>query len=178
MGMDLERLEDRIRHLASEGMGIKRDLLPLYADQEYMGELIRYLAEAFRGKVDCVCAPEPMGLIVGSMLAHELGIGLVVIHRNSQFLIDPDEQVTASYINHRDKVTTLFTERSLLPAGSRVLLADDWVSTAATLQACVNMIEDTGCKVAGIAAIGADNRTAAKNLIDSGTVLCAYCGKE
>ena len=109
MGMDLERLEDRIRHLASEGMGIKRDLLPLYADQEYMGELIRYLAEPFRGKVDCVCAPEPMGLIVGSMLAHELG---------------------------------------------------------------------TGCKVAGIAAIGADNRTAAKNLIDSGTVLCAYCGKE
>lgn len=56
MGMDLERLEDRIRHLASEGMGIKRDLLPLYADQEYMGELIRYLAEPFRGKVDCVCA--------------------------------------------------------------------------------------------------------------------------
>ena len=29
-----------------------------------------------------------------------------------------------------------------------------------------------------IAAIGADNRPAAKNLIDSGTVLCAYCGKE
>ena len=55
-----------------------------------------------------------------------------------------EEQVTASYINHRDKVTSLITERKILPAGSRVLLADDWMSTAATMQACTNLIEDAG----------------------------------
>lgn len=177
MGMDLKKLEDRISLLAPDGIGDKRDLLPLYADKEAVDALVQYLAEPFRGKVDYVCAPEPLGFIIGSMLARELGVGLVAIRRNSQFLIDPEEQVTASYINHRDEVTTLITERVLLPAGSKVLLADDWMTTAATVQACVNMIEDAGCKVAGIAAVGADYHSAAKDLIDAGNVRCVYCDK-
>ena len=165
MGMDLKQLEEKIRLLATDGIGGKRDLLPLYADQEAMG------------KVDCVCSPESLGFILGSSLAYELGVGFVVIRRNQQFMIDPQEQVSASYINHRDKVTTLVTEKRLLPAGSRVLLADDWMSTAATVQACSNMIEDAGCKVAGIATVGVNYSSAARDMIDSGNVRYVYCEK-
>ena len=175
MGPDMMEIADRIRLMASDGIGGKRDLLPLYADGEAMKKLVAYLAEPFRGKVDCVCSPESLGFILGSMLAYELGVGLVVIRRNRQFMVDPEEQVTASYIDHRDQVTTLITERCLLPAGSRVLLADDWMSTAATVQACSNMIEDTGCKVAGIAAVGVNYRSAAKDMIDAGNVRYVYC---
>ena len=173
--MDRKQLEERIRLLAPDGIGGKRDLLPVYADKGAMKALVEYLAEPFRGKVHCVCSPESLGLVLGSMLAYELGVGLVVIRRNRQFMIDPDEQVTASYIDHRDQVTTLVTERSLLPAGSRVLLADDWMSTAATIQALSNMIEDAGCKVAGIATIGVNYRSAARDMIDAGTVRYVYC---
>ena len=77
--MDLKQLEERIRLLATEGIGGKRDLLPLYADGEALRTLVEYLAEPFRGKVDRVCSPESLGLVLGSMLAHELGVGLVVI---------------------------------------------------------------------------------------------------
>ena len=111
------------------------------------------------------------------MLARELGVGLIVIRRNSQFLIDPEEQVTASFINHYDKVTTLVTERALLPAGSKVLLADDWMSTAATIQACMNMVEDAGCAVAGIATVGANYKAAARDMVDTGKLRCVYCEK-
>ena len=96
MAMDIKVLEDRIRNLGIEGLGSKRNLLPLYADSEALDALIKYLAEPYRGKVDCVCAPEPLGFIVGSMLARELGVGFVAIRRNQQFWIDPEEQVTAS----------------------------------------------------------------------------------
>ena len=92
MGMDLKKLEDRIRLLPADGIGGKKDLLPLYADKEALGALVTYLAEPFRGKVDYVCSPEPLGFIIGSMLARELGVGLIVIRRNSQFLIDPEGQ--------------------------------------------------------------------------------------
>ena len=119
MGPDMMEIADRIRLMASDGIGGKRDLLPLYADGEAMKKLVAYLAEPFRGKVDCVCSPESLGFILGSMLAYELGVGLVVIRRNRQFMVDPEEQVTASYINHRDQVTTLITERRLLPSASR-----------------------------------------------------------
>ena len=101
----------------------------------------------------------------------------MAIRRNSQFWIDQEEQVTASYINHRDKVTSLVTERKILPAGSRVLLADDWMSTAATMQACTNLIEDAGCKVVGMAAVGADYQSGTKGLIDSGSARIVYCEK-
>ena len=177
MGMDIKNLEDMIRNLNSDGMGGKRDLLPLYANGEALKALISYLAEPYRGKVDLVCSPEPLGFIIGSMLARELGVGLVVIRRNHQFWIDPEEQVTASYINHRDKVTSLITERKILPVGSSVLLADDWMSTAATMQACTNLIEDAGCKVVGMAAVGADYQSGTKGLIDSGSARIVYCEK-
>ena len=177
MGMDLKKLEDQIRNLNLEESGGKRDLLPLYADSEAVEALVGYLAEPFRGKIDCVCAPEPLGFIIGSMLARELGVGFVAIRRNHQFWNDPEEQVTASYINHRDKVTSLITERKILPAGSRVLLADDWMSTAATMQACTNLIEDAGCKVVGMVAIGADYQSGMKGLIDSGSARIVYCEK-
>ena len=85
--------------------------------------------------------------------------------------------MTASYINHRDKVTVLVTEKKLLPAGSRVLLADDWMSTAATMQACATVIEEAGCKVAGFAAVGADDRSSVRNIIDAGSVRFVYSEK-
>ena len=177
MEMEFKKLEDQIRNLNLEESGGKRDLLPLYADSKALDALVKYLAEPFRGKIDCVCSPEPLGFIIGSMLARELGVGFVAIRRNSQFWIDQEEQVTASYINHRDKVTSLITERKILPAGSRVLLADDWMSTAATMQACTNLIEDAGCKVVGMAAVGADYQSGTKGLIDSGSARIVYCEK-
>ena len=177
MAMDIKVLEDRIRNLGIEGLGSKRNLLPLYADSEALDALIKYLAEPYRGKVDCVCAPEPLGFIVGSMLARELGVGFVAIRRNQQFWIDPEEQVTASYINHRDKVTVLVTEKRLLPTGSRVLLADDWMSTAATMQACATVVEEAGCKVAGFAAVGADYQSGAREMIDTESARIVYCEK-
>ena len=164
MAMDIKVLEDRIRNLGIEGLGSKRNLLPLYADSEALDALIKYLAE-------------PLGFIVGSMLARELGVGFVAIRRNQQFWIDPEEQVTASYINHRDKVTVLVTEKRLLPTGSRVLLADDWMSTAATMQACATVVEEAGCKVAGFAAVGADYQSGAREMIDTESARIVYCEK-
>ena len=170
--MDSTQLENRIHQLMPDGKSGKRNLLPLYADGEALQALIAYLAEPFRGTVDYVCSPESLGFIIGSMLAKELGVGFVAIRRNRQFPARPEEQLMASFIDHRDQVTFLSTGRILLPEGSRVLLADDWIETAATIQACMNIIEDAGCKLAGIAAVGADYRSAAHDLIDAGMVRC------
>lgn len=177
MGMDYKELEDQIRNLPAEGQGGKRDLLPLYADSRAVDALVKYLAEPYRNKVDYVCSPEPLGFIIGGMLARELGVGLVVIRRNQQFWINPEEQVTASYINHRDHVTTLVTERKLLPAGSRVLLADDWMSTAATMLACATLVEEAGCKVVGYAAVGAEDRAGVRDMLEAGSIRFVYCEK-
>ena len=45
MGPDMMEIADRIRLMASDGIGGKRDLLPLYADGEAMKKLVAYLAE-------------------------------------------------------------------------------------------------------------------------------------
>ena len=71
----------------------------------------------------------------------------------------------------------MVTEKKLLPAGSRVLLADDWMSTAATMQACATVIEEAGCKVAGFAAVGADDQSGVRNIIDAGSVRFVYSEK-
>ncbi len=170
MGVKIEELQEEIRNLVPNGVESRRNILSLFGDPEKSEAMISYLAEPYRGKVDLVCAPESLGLIVGALLAKELGVGFAAIRRDRSFPTDKADLLSASFINHQDKVTTLSTSRRLLKGKTRVLLADDWVETAATVQACSILIEEAGCKPVGIATIGAEYNSAARDMIDYGQV--------
>ena len=172
MAITIEELRKEIQCLVPDGVHSRRNILTMFADREKTQAMIAFLAEPFRGKVDYVCAPESLGLIVGALLAQELGVGFAAVRRNRPFPAPQEDVITASYIDHRDQVTTLSTSRKMMKPGSRVLLADDWVETAATVQACTNLIEECGCKLAGIASIGAELHSAARDMIESGMVHC------
>ena len=175
--LTLEELKEEIARLVPDGVRSRRNILTMFADPDKTQALISCLAEPYRGKVDYVCAPESLGLIVGALLARELGVGFVAVRRNRLFPAPDQDLLTASYIDHRDQVTTLSTSRKLMKEGGRVLLADDWVETAATVHSCTNLIEECGCKMIGVAAIGAEYNSAARDMIDAGIVHCIQLDK-
>ena len=172
--MDREKLADVICNYLPGGDTRSRNLLPLYMDQRNMDGILSCLAEPFYGNIDYVASPGPLGYILGGMLADRLKVGFIALRKFQDNPPASRDVFVAPYIDHGDHVTTLVVPKTMVPKGSRILLADDWIQTAATIQAGITLIEDAGAELAGIAAIGADHDSAAANMIDSGLIRYVY----
>lgn len=168
--IDEQKLQDFVlSYINRKG---KRDLCPLYKHAGQMDKLITYLAEPFRGKADYVAAPESIGFILGSMIARELGIGFIPIRNASLSYLEDEDRIIAKYIDHNNRVKSLQVRKSNFPENSRILLVDDWIDTAATMQTCTTIVEEAEGTVCGIAAIGVVVSDATKQKIDTGYIHC------
>ncbi|MGI6002318.1 MAG: phosphoribosyltransferase family protein [Lachnospiraceae bacterium] len=172
--MDKQYLEKQIRQNIWGTGSAERDFLPLYADRVNFDLIAQYLAEPYRGLVDFVAAPESLGYILGSKLAGELGVGFAAIRGADHYHILEDKLLSASYIDHYDRVRSVVMRRDLIPAHSRVLLVDDWIGTGVTMQACLTLLEEAEAYPAGIAALGMDKCVADKGIIPGSMVHCVY----
>ena len=137
-----------------------------------MDRILTYLAEPFRGKIDLVVSPEPLGFILGSMMARELGTGFVALRKGRDYFDEDKDTIFASYIDHHNNVQCLAVMKDLIPAGSHVLIVDDYIGTAATMQSCLTILEEAGASAVGIASLGACYRRVTREMIDSGMVHC------
>lgn len=149
----------------------KRDLTSLYADRSTLDAAVCELAALYEGKIDCVVSPGPMGYILGALLSEKLGVGFIPVKSCDSRIPVSDDAVRAAFIDHNNCVKALYCRKSLFAENARVLIADDWVATAATIQACAAIVEQAGGSVSAIASIGADYNSATARVIDTG--LCS-----
>ena len=77
---------------------------------------------------------------------------------------------SCGYVDYFDKNKSLAIKKDAIPAGSKVLIADEWIETGGSVRCCIELLHQTGCKVAGLATIGIDYREATKDWIHSGFV--------
>ncbi len=163
-----EKLQEFVLSYLKKGK--KRDLCPIYKYPEWMKQIVACLADPFRGIADYVAAPESIGFILGSMIAGELGVGFIPIRNASLSYLEDDDRIVAKYIDHNDRVKSLQVRKSNFPPGSRILLADDWIDTAATMQACSTIVEEAEATVCGIVSIGAVASDYTKEKLESGYI--------
>ncbi|HRW38275.1 MAG: adenine phosphoribosyltransferase [Acidimicrobiales bacterium] len=125
-----------------------RDITPLLAHPEGLAEVVAQLAEPFRDLgVTKVVGIEARGFILATPVAVELGAGFVpvrkagklpsAIHRQEYEL----EYGTDLLEIHRDAVT----------ADDVVLVLDDVLATGGTAAATVELVGQTGARVAALA---------------------------
>ena len=164
-----KQLEEKLSSNIFRDKAGKRDLSAVYQNISLLKEAVAYLAEPYRGKVNLVAVPESMGgLILGTLLADALGVGLLPMHIKETYHLEDEQALRASYIDHNNKVRTLQIHKDALPENSIVLLADDWIGTAATMQACRTIVEEGSSNIAGIVSIGIDGNSATDKMISSG----------
>jgi len=97
--------------------------------------------------VDRVVAVESRGFIVGSVLAHRLGAGLVPVRKLGKL---PSRTVKAVYDLEYGS-DSLEMHDDALTRGERVLIVDDVVATGGTARAVVDLVEQVGARVAACA---------------------------
>lgn len=121
-----------------------RDITTLLKDPHGFNHMINLLTERYQNMdIDVIAGIESRGFIIGSALAHRLGIGFVPIRKKGKL---PAETVSEEYDLEYGKDKIEIHKDAILP-GSKVLLIDDLIATGGTSLAAANLIKKLDGKV-------------------------------
>jgi adenine phosphoribosyltransferase len=125
-----------------------KDIMPLLADARALATTVDRLAEwAEPRRVDYVVGAEARGFILGSALAYRLGCGFVAARKPGKL---PFDTIAARYALEYG-FDSLEMHTDAVPSGARVLIHDDLLATGGTAKAKVELVEQLGAEVVGLA---------------------------
>lgn len=122
------------------------DITTLLKDAEAFKASIDILTEHFaKKKIDVVVGIEARGLMLGSPIAYNLGIGFVPARKKGKL---PAERYTMEYtLEYGSEFIEMHTDG--LKPGQRVAIIDDLLATGGTAEATAKLVEKLGGVVAG-----------------------------
>lgn len=151
-GESVEALLDRLCAVVPDypepGVSFK-DLTPVFADAEGLHRVVDALAAPFAGRFDAVAGLEARGFLLASAVAYATGTGLLTVRKGGKL---PREVYSREY-ELEYGTATLEIHRDALRPGARVLLVDDVLATGGTMNAAVELVEQAGGSVAGLAVV-------------------------
>lgn len=149
----VKALEDKIR---SEGNVLPGNILKVgtflnhQVDAEFMMEMGRETARLFAGeKIDRILTIETSGIPLAFAAAVALKVPMVFAKKNRTGNLSGElySTVVHSYTHNTDY--TVVVEKQFLPAGERVLLADDFLANGKALLGLKTLAEQAGETVVG-----------------------------
>ncbi len=150
--MSAEDLKAKIRDVPDfpkPGIVFK-DIMPLLADPATLRETVDLLAEwAEPRKPDVILGAEARGFITGGALACKLGCGFVAARKPGKL---PWRTVSAKYALEYG-FDSLELHADAIVRGQKVLIHDDVLATGGTAKAKVDLVEQLGGEVVGLAFI-------------------------
>jgi adenine phosphoribosyltransferase len=127
-----------------------RDITPLLSDAEAYKAAIAEMVAPFKSAgIDQVAAVEARGYFLGCPMALELGAGFVPVRKVGKL---PFDTFKATYALEYGEAEIEMHRDGLLDH-HRVLLVDDVLATGGTMAATINLVEQSGATVAGIAVL-------------------------
>jgi adenine phosphoribosyltransferase len=145
--VDLRSLIRDIPDFPRAGIVFK-DIMPLLADPHGLAHAVDELAEwAAPRNIDYVVGAEARGFILGAALAYKLGCGFVAARKPGKL---PYLTVNAKYALEYG-FDALEMHVDALRHGARVLIHDDLLATGGTARAKIDLVEQLGAEVAGLA---------------------------
>ena len=147
--MELDSLIRHIPGFPKEGI-IFHDIMPLLQDAEALHFAVDELV-AF-GKVrdvDLILGAEARGFILGAALAYALGVGFAAARKPGKL----PWKVNRCEYDLEYGTDALEMHADAIRPGQRVLIHDDLLATGGTARAKVQLVENAGGVVAGLAFI-------------------------
>lgn len=145
--MDLEQFIAIVPDYPKPGISFK-DITPLMNNGEaYKYATDQIVSYAKDKQIDLIVGPEARGFIIGCPVAYSLGIGFAPVRKEGKL---PRETVKVSYgLEYGSDVLTI--HKDAIQPGQRVLITDDLLATGGTIEATIQLVEQLGGVVAGIA---------------------------
>ena len=145
--MDLEQFIAIVPDYPKPGISFK-DITPLMSNGDaYKYATDQIVAYAKDKQIDIIVGPEARGFIIGCPVAYSLGIGFAPVRKEGKL---PRETAKVSYgLEYGSDVLTI--HKDAIQPGQRVLITDDLLATGGTIEATIQLVEQLGGVVAGIA---------------------------
>ncbi|MBT2697938.1 adenine phosphoribosyltransferase [Bacillus sp. ISL-40] len=145
--MDLKEFITIVPDWPKEGIKFK-DITPLMNDGEaYKYATDQIVAYAKERQIDLIVGPEARGFIIGCPVAYALGVGFAPVRKDGKL---PRETIKVGYgLEYGKDVLTI--HKDAIQPGQRVLITDDLLATGGTIDATIQLVEQLGGVVAGIA---------------------------
>ena len=125
-----------------------KDIMPLLADPDALRNTVDELAAfAEPRRPDLILGAEARGFILGGALAYRLGCGFVAARKPGKL---PWSTVSAQY-ELEYGLDTLELHEDAVADGARVLVHDDLLATGGTAKAKIDLVEQLGGQVVGLA---------------------------
>lgn len=170
--MENSELRDKVLSVIPSDTIGRYDLFPVFRDAKLFSQIVSFLAEPYIGKVDYIASPEAVGWILGTALARELGVGFIPIRKGGRLPYRKEELFFVQYEDYSQTRKTLEINKEIDRTGIRVLIADEWIETGASVKSCMELLENAGFTTVGLAAIGVNYRESTKAWIDTEFVTC------
>ncbi|WP_246940728.1 adenine phosphoribosyltransferase [Bacillus pinisoli] len=145
--MDYKKYVTIVPNWPKEGIQFK-DITTLMDNGEaYKSATDEIVTFAKQQNVDLVVGPEARGFIIGCPVAYALGVGFAPVRKEGKL---PREVIKVQYgLEYGSDVLTM--HKDAIKPGQRVLITDDLLATGGTIEATINLVEQLGGVVAGIA---------------------------
>nr|WP_309099799.1 adenine phosphoribosyltransferase [Fredinandcohnia onubensis] len=145
--MDLKKYIEIVDDYPKPGIKFK-DITPLMNDGEAYkyatDQIVKYAREK---EIDLVVGPEARGFIIGCPVAYSHGVGFAPVRKEGKL---PRDVIKVDYgLEYGKDVLTI--HKDAIKPGQRVLITDDLLATGGTIEATINLVEQLGGIVAGIA---------------------------
>jgi adenine phosphoribosyltransferase len=145
--VDLRTLVRDVPDFPEAGIVFK-DIMPLLADPAALTDAVDRLAEwAAPKEPDLILGAEARGFILGGALAYRLGCGFCAARRPGKL---PWKTISATYALEYGE-NALEVHADAFADGSRVLVHDDVLATGGTVGAILDLVEQLGGVVVGVA---------------------------
>ena len=145
--MDLRAFVRDIPDWPKEGV-IFKDITPLLGNSQSFKYAIDMIADHFKDReIDAVLGAEARGFILASALAYKLGCGFIPARKPGKL---PYNTLRAEYELEYGLDSLEMHEDAVKP-NEKILVVDDVIATGGTAAAKVQLVEQLGGVVAGIA---------------------------
>ncbi len=124
------------------------DLTTLFRDGRAFRAAMEPLVERYRGeRLHAIAGIEARGFVVASVLAHALGLGLILLRKPGKLPWKTEGEAYAlEYAESRLEV-----HQDAVQPGQRVLIVDDLLATGGTARAAGRLLSRLGAEVDGFA---------------------------
>ena len=179
---EVDAMEALRKAILEQGKGLGNNIVKVdmflnhRLDTRLMFDMGRELADHFRREnPDIVLTVEASGIAIALTAAHYLGDVPVVFAKKSSASNQSADMLTAvahSFTHGNDN--TLRVDRHYLPAGSRVLVVDDFLADGQASHALIQIVEQAGCHLVGVGiAVEKGFQPGGQKLRDAGVDLCS-----
>ncbi|XP_056467968.1 adenine phosphoribosyltransferase [Gadus chalcogrammus] len=132
----------------------------LYCNSQALADCVKDLLSPFQNdSVDLVAGIDAMGFILGASVATTLGKGFLAIRKAGHLCIATQSQ---QYTDYSCREKNMEVRLDVLKPGLKVLLVDQWIETGGTMKAAIQLVEQLGAIVVGVAAVAIENTEGGK----------------